>query len=388
VAAVFREEAGRLAATLVASLGDFQLAEDILQEALVTALERWPAEGIPRKPGAWLFTVARNRATDLLRRNARYREKLAELELPATGEVDDRLRLMFTCCHPAISREAQVALTLRTVCGFSVEEIAHAFLTSEAAIAQRLVRARRKIAHAGIPYRVPRSDELEERLSEVLAVLYLVFNEGYLASSGDSPERRDLTADAEWLASLLDRLLPNEPEVMGLLALIRLHRARAEARFDERGRLVLLRDQDRSRWDHAAIGAACELVLQAGRMRRPGPYQVQAAIVACHAEAPSWEATDWPQILALYDQLLRMAQSPVLRLNRAIALRFVAGPEAALAEVEGLAGDLGQYRLFHATRAEILRDLGRHAEARLADERALELTANPAERALLEQRLG
>ncbi|HLG70082.1 MAG TPA: sigma-70 family RNA polymerase sigma factor [Chloroflexota bacterium] len=388
MAAVFREEAGRLAATLVASLGDFQLAEDILQEALVTALERWPAEGIPRKPGAWLFTVARNRATDLLRRNARYREKLAELELPATGEVDDRLRLMFTCCHPAISREAQVALTLRTVCGFSVEEIAHAFLTSEAAIAQRLVRARRKIAHAGIPYRVPRSDELEERLSEVLAVLYLVFNEGYLASSGDSPERRDLTADAEWLASLLDRLLPNEPEVMGLLALIRLHRARAEARFDERGRLVLLRDQDRSRWDHAAIGAACELVLQAGRMRRPGPYQVQAAIVACHAEAPSWEATDWPQILALYDQLLRMAQSPVLRLNRAIALRFVAGPEAALAEVEGLAGDLGQYRLFHATRAEILRDLGRHAEARLADERALELTANPAERALLEQRLG
>jgi RNA polymerase sigma-70 factor (ECF subfamily) len=331
--------------------------------------------------------VARHRAIDRLRRDARYQEKLAALELPAATEVDDRLRLIFTCCHPAMSREAQVALTLRTVCGFSLGEIAHAFLTSEATIAQRLVRARRKIARAGIPYRVPREDELEERLNEVLAVLYLVFNEGYLTSGGDTPERRDLTADAEWLASLLDRLLPNEPEVMGLLALIRLHRARAEARFDQAGQLVLLRDQDRSCWDHHAIAAACELVLRAGRMRRPGPYQIQAAIVACHAEAPSWSATDWPQILALYDALLVLAASPVASLNRAIAVRFVRGPEQALREVDGLAPALARYRLFHATRADLLRELGRPSEARLADEQALALTANSAERALLEQRL-
>lgn len=387
VAAVFREEAGRLAATLVSSLGDFDLAEEILQDALVTALERWPREGIPRKPGAWLLTVARHRATDVFRRDTRYREKLAELELAPAGETDDRPRLIFTCCHPSLAREAQVALTLRTVLGFSAAEIAHAFLTSEATIAQRLVRARRKIAQAGIPYRVPRSEDLEERLGEVLAVLYLVFNEGYLASAGDQPLRRDLTDDAEWLAGLLAKLMPDEPEVLGLLALIRLHRARADARFDGRGHLVLLRDQDRSRWDSPAIAAACELVLSAGRLHRPGPYQVQAAIVACHAEAPSWEATDWPQILALYNQLLRLAPSPVASLNRAIALRYVHGPEAALEEVERLAPRLGEYHLLHATRAELLRDLGRRAEARLADQQALALTANPAERALLEQRL-
>ncbi|MFI5269838.1 MAG: RNA polymerase sigma factor, partial [Chloroflexota bacterium] len=237
-----------MAATLVSILGDFDLAEEIVQDALVIALERWPMDGIPRNPAAWLVTVARRRAIDLLRRDARYRDKLAELGRVSVAEVDDRLRLIFTCCHPALSREAQVALTLRTICGFSVGEIAHAFITSESTIAQRLVRARRRIAEAGIPYRVPIDDELDERLAEVLAVLYLVFNEGYLTSAGDQPERRDLTADAEWLASLLARLMPDEPEVLGLLVLIRLHRARADARFDARGRLVLLRDQDRSLW--------------------------------------------------------------------------------------------------------------------------------------------
>jgi RNA polymerase sigma-70 factor (ECF subfamily) len=236
----------------VRTLGDFDLAEELVQDALLAALEHWPADGVPRRPGAWLLTVARRRGLDLLRRDARYHEKLALLQQPVRQEPDDRLRLIFTCCHPALAREAQLALTLRTVCGFSVAEIARAFLSSEATVAQRLVRARRRIAEAGIPYRIPCEDELEERLGELLAVLYLVFNEGYLTSSGEQPERRDLTADAEWLASLLARLMPDEPEVLGLLALIRLHRARAEARFDTRGRLVLLRDQDRSRWDRAA----------------------------------------------------------------------------------------------------------------------------------------
>jgi len=322
-----------------------------------------------------------------MRRDARHRAKLTLLERPVQPEPDDRLRLIFTCCHPALAREAQVALTLRVVCGFGVHEIARAFLTSEAAIAQRLVRARRKIKDAGIPYRVPDPDEVDERLNEALAVLYLVFNEGYLTSAGDQPQRRDLTDDAAWLATLLAKLLPDEPEVLGLLALIRLHRARSDARFDERGHLVLLRDQDRSRWDHAAIAAASRLVLDAGRLHRPGPYQVQAAIVACHAEAPSWEATDWPQILALYDTLITIAPSPVASLNRAIAVRYVHGPAAALAEVECIARELSRYRLVHATRAELLRDLGRPVEARLADEQALALTSNPAERTLLEQRI-
>jgi len=387
LADVFRDEAAQLTATLVRALGDFELAEELVQDAMVTAMERWPIEGVPRRPGAWLLTVARHRGLDVMRRDARHRAKLTLLERPVQPEPDDRLRLIFTCCHPALAREAQVALTLRVVCGFGVHEIARAFLTSEAAIAQRLVRARRKIKDAGIPYRVPDPDEVDERLNEALAVLYLVFNEGYLTSAGDQPQRRDLTDDAAWLATLLAKLLPDEPEVLGLLALIRLHRARSDARFDERGHLVLLRDQDRSRWDHAAIAAASRLVLDAGRLHRPGPYQVQAAIVACHAEAPSWEATDWPQILALYDTLITIAPSPVASLNRAIAVRYVHGPAAALAEVECIARELSRYRLVHATRAELLRDLGRPVEARLADEQALALTSNPAERTLLEQRI-
>jgi len=384
---VFREEAGALAAALVRTLGDFDLAEELVQDAFVAATARWPGEGLPRRPGAWLLTVARNRALDILRRDARYQHKLSLLQHPIQREPDDRLRLIFTCCHPALAREAQVALTLRTVCGFSVAQIARAFLSSEATTAQRLVRARRKIAEAGIPYRVPSDEDLDERLGEVLTVLYLVFNEGYLASSGGESQPLDLASDAVWLAQLLSKLLPDEPEVLGLLALMRLHRARVAARFDAGGGLVMLRDQDRTRWDHAAIASAGELLASAARLHKPGQYQLQAAIVACHAESPSWEATDWPQILALYDHLLAYAASPVARLNRAIAARYVHGPAAALEEVDELAPTLGQYRLFHATRAELLRDLGRPAEARQADAQALTLTSNPAERRLLEQRL-
>ena len=391
LAAVFREEAGRLAASVTRILGDFDAAEEVVQDALLAAWQQWPADGVPDRPGAWLWTVARRRAIDVLRRDARYRERarvLGSVSFPVQqADEDDRLMLIFTCCHPALSREAQVALTLRTVCGLSTAEIARAFLISETAIVQRLTRARRKIAAAGIPYRVPAADELSQRLAGVLAVIYLLFNEGYLCSAGDVPQRRDLTDDAEWLAALLTRLMPAEPEVLGLLALIRLHRARAAARFDTAGRLVLLRHQDRARWDHADIAAAADLVVRAAQLRRPGPYQIQAAIVACHAEAPSWDATDWAQILLLYDALLCHLPSPVVRLHRAIVLGRVLGPQAALDETDALAADLDRYHLYHATRAELLRELACPAQARQADERAFGLTGNPAERALLEQRL-
>jgi RNA polymerase sigma-70 factor (ECF subfamily) len=389
VAAVFREEAGRLAAALVRLLGDFDVAEEIVQDTLLLALERWRRDGIPDRPGAWLTTAARRRAIDRLRRDARFRQKLALLEAePAGGdEPDDRLRLIFTCCHPALSPRARVVLTLRAVCGFTTAAVAGAFLLSEAAVAQQVHRARRKIVQAGIPYRVPRADELAPRLDAVLAVLYLMFNEGYLSSGGGDPARRDLAEDAAWLAALLTRLLPAEPEPLGLLALMRLHLARAAARFDDSGDLVLLAHQDRARWDHEAIAAAVRLVERAGAMRRPGPYQLQAAIAACHAEAASWADTDWPQIVVLYDLLIRLSPSPVVRLNRAVALRWVAGSRAALAELEPLAGALDGYHLFHAARAELLQELGRHREARAAELRALDLTANRAERALLERRL-
>jgi RNA polymerase sigma factor (sigma-70 family) len=391
LAGVFREEAGRLAASVTRVLGDFDAAEEVVQDALLAAWERWPVEGVPDRPGAWLWTVARRRAVDVLRRDVRYRPKLATLAWPVEPDEpdsgDDRLRLLFTCCHPALSQDARVALTLRTICGLRTAEIANAFLVSESAIVQRLTRARRKIAKAGIPYRVPADDELADRLSDVLAVIYLLFNEGYLSSGGPAPHRRDLTEDAEWLARLLAGLMPTEPEVLGLLALIQLHRARDRARFDAEGRLVLLRDQDRTRWDRGEIAAAADLVVRAARLRRPGPYQIQAAIVACHAEAADWAATDWLQILLLYGALLRHLPSPVIRLHRAVALGHVLGDRAALDEVDALATELDGYHLYHATRAELLRNLGRTVEARLADERALCLTGNPAERALLEQRL-
>lgn len=362
-----------------------------MQEAIVSALEHWPRDGVPDVPAAWLVTVARRKGIDRLRREARYQQKLALLEeVPpiVRSDTDERLDLVFACCHPALPREAQVALTLRSVLGLTTGEIARAFLVPEATVAQRIVRAKRKIVADGIALRPPEAHELPDRLGEVLAVLYVVFNEGYLASGPGRATRRDLADEAEWLTSLVAKLMPDEPEVLGLLALMRLHLARAGTRFDERGRIVLLRDQDRSKWYRARISDAVRLVERAGRMRRPGPYQLQAAIAALHAEAPSWAATDWRQIVALYDLLAERSASPVVRLNRAIALRQVAGAEAALREVDGLSGDLDRYHLLHATRAELLRDLGRPDEARDADRRALELTANPAERALLEERLG
>ncbi len=390
IAQVFREEAGRLTASLVRLLGDFDQAEDLVQDALLAALDHWPREGIPARPAAWLLTAARHKAVDRWRREARYWQKLALLEsspvADAAREVDDRLRLIFTCCHPALAREAQLALTLRAVLGLTTAEIARAFLTSEATIAQRIVRAKRKIVAAGIPYRVPEGAELHARLDGVLTVLYLLFNEGYLATAGEGA-RRDLVADAVWLAGLLVRLLPDAPEALGLLALMQLHQARAAARFDAVGGLVLLRDQDRGRWDQAAIGAASALVVQALEQRRPGPYQIQAAIAACHAEAPTWAATDWPQICLLYGQLVRLDPSPVVRLNCAIAWRYLAGPAAALAVIDTLAPDLARYHLYHATRADLLRALDRPDEARTADAQALTLTTNAAERALLEARL-
>jgi len=389
---VVRDEAGRLTAALVRLLGDFALAEDLVQDAVVAALEHWPVDGLPTDPTAWLLATARRRAIDHWRRQRNYEEKLALLVRDGPSpeqadEVDDRLRLIFTCCHPALSREAQLALTLRAVIGLTTREIARGFLMTESAIAQRIVRAKRKIVEAGIPYRVPDPDRLTERLNEVLGVVYLVFNEGYLATVGASPDRRDLAEDAEWLARLIVRLLPDQPESAGLLALIRLHRARWATRFDSRGQVVLLRDQDRSLWDREAIARASALVLEALRLARPGPYQVQAAIAACHAEAPSWEQTDWRQILLLYDQLLRFTPTAVVRLNRAIALGEGVGPAEALVEVNRLDPALSGYHLFHATRGELLRRLGRPQEARLADERALELTTNPGERLLLEERL-
>jgi RNA polymerase sigma factor (sigma-70 family) len=388
LARVVREHAGRLAASLVSLLGDFAAAEDLVQDAVETALRRWPVEGIPERPDAWLFTVARRRGLDVLRRESNYRAKLAQLTWPAPATSDDRLRLIFTCCHPALSRAAQIALTLRVVCGLSAEQIAAAFLVPESTVAQRITRAKRKIGEAGIPYRIPPQEELPWRVNEVLAVIYLLFNEGYLSSTAERAQARDLVDDAEWLAALLANLLPKEPEVAGLLALIRLHRARGAARFDPQGRLVLLADQDRGLWDRQAIEQATALLTRAARAhRRPGPYQLQAAIVACHAEAKTFAATDWAQILVLYDMLLHLAPSPVTRLHRAIALRHVQGPEAALAELKDLGDVLERYPLFHATRAELLRDLGRREQARRADERALELTANPAQHALLEQRL-
>jgi RNA polymerase sigma factor (sigma-70 family) len=388
---VVRDHAGRLAAALVPLVGSFTAAEDLVQDAIEAALTHWPSEGIPERPDAWLYTVARRRGLDLLRRDRRHHTKLALVALPAAltaePEPDDRLRLIFTCCHPALPRTAQIALTLRVVCGLTTAQIAKAFLTPETTVAQRITRAKRKIADAGIPYRIPDPDELADRLDEVLTVVYLLFNEGYLPSGEQPTPVRDLTDDAEFLAALLHQLMPTEPEVIGLLALIRLHRARAAARFTPDGELVQLPDQDRTRWDHTAVADAGQLIARAAAFRRPGPYQLQAAIVACHAEAARWEDTDWVQIVVLYDMLLHLAPSPVTRLHRAIALRYVTGPAAALTQLDTLAGDLDEYHLFHATRAELLRALDRPDDARTADQRALQLTTNPAEQRLLLRRL-
>lgn len=398
LAAVLRDERGRLIGALVRILGDWDLAEELVQDAAVAALEHWSTDGIPRNPGAWLMTTARRKAVDRLRRGARYRERMEQLtretsmtsRSPETGgpmAADDRVALLFTCCHPALNREAQVALTLRTIGGLETAAVARAFLVPEATIAQRLVRAKRKIRDAAIPYRVPDAAELPARLAEVLTVLYLIFNEGYLASSGAVAERRDLARDAEWLTSIVVRLMPDEPEAIGLLALMRLHLARADARFGPDGQLILLPDQDRSRWDAPGIAAAVELLRRAERIGRPGTYQLQAAILAAHATSPSWKATPWHAIVTLYDALVRLEPTPVVRLNRALALAERDGPEEGLAALTPLAERLDRYHLFHAARAEMLRRLGRDAEARSADERALTLTDNPAERAVLAARL-
>jgi RNA polymerase sigma factor (sigma-70 family) len=404
----YREEATRIRAALAARVGDVGLAEEAVQDAFVEALEHWRAEGVPPNPGGWLATTARRKAIDRLRRERAGQEKLALLaaiqppgsgwaggpaELPDPGlgagqrEADELLGLIFTCCHPLLPRDSQIALTLRVVCGLTTAEIAAAFLAGEAAMTQRLSRARKALRETGPAVAVPDPDQLGGRLDEVLAVIYLLFNEGYLASAGRTPARRDLASRAVALNRLLHRLMPREPEVLGLLALLLLHESRAATRFDGWGRLVRLRDQDRTRWDRELIAEATRLLSRATTLDRPGAYQLQAAIAVLHAAAPSYERTNWQQIRALYDRLHQFMPSPVVRLNRAVATRYAIGPQAALAEVDPLAADLGGYRLFHAVRAELLADLGRREEARSANERALALAANPAERELLARRL-
>ena len=403
---LFREESGRAVATLIRVLGDFDLAEEAVQEAFVTALEVWPQRGVPNNPGAWITTTARHRAIDRLRRRQRLREKTellgrdAQLEsdLAVSGSVDDedpmaiaddRLRLIFTCCHPALAMDARVALTLRTLGGLTTPEIARAFLVPEATLAQRLVRAKRKIRDAGIPYRVPPVEILPERLAGVLRVLYLVFNEGYAASSGDALVRRELSSEAIRLARIVVSLLPDEPEATGLLALMLLHDARRDARVGPAGELVLLDDQDRDRWDAGRVEEGRALVERAIAMARPGPYQLQAAIAALHDEATEPSATDWAQIVSLYLALLRLDPSPVVELNLAAAVAMADGPATGLAIMDGLlaGGLLETYPYLHAGRADLLRRLGRWSEAGRAYRRALDLTANAAERAFLERRI-
>ena len=387
---VWRADAAGMLGVLARRLGDLGRAEDALQDALAEALRRWPADGVPDSPAGWLVTTAWRRALDGLRREATGREKLASLAAaPLAGEPtdEDRLALIFGCCHPELPLSAQVPLTLRAVCGLSTAEIAAAYLVPEATMAQRLVRARRVLADRQVPFDLPDPDGYPIRLPAVLAVVYLVFNEGYLASAPTTPQRRDLAREAVGLARQLTVLMPGEPEVAGLAALLELHDARAATRFDSWGRLVPLEEQDRSRWDRAAIDAAVHRLGRAVGQGRIGRYQLEAGIAAQHAVAVSYERTGWTEIRALYDRLYQVQPSPVVLLSRAVATRYVLGPAAGLAEVEALGERLSGYRLFHATRAELLRACGRTAEARAATEQALALATNPAERELLARRL-
>ncbi|EZP31605.1 RNA polymerase sigma factor [Pseudomonas sp. RIT288] len=395
---VYREDSRRILATLIRLLGDFDLAEEALHEAFFVAVERWQRDGVPDNPRTWLVSTGRFKAIDVLRRRARFKasqplllaqlEELEQADWSGEDVEDDRLRLIFTCCHPALAADAQVPLTLREVCDLTTEEIARAFLSAPAAIAQRIVRAKAKIRDAKIPYQVPSLSELPERLDSVLRVIYLVFNEGYSASGGVELTREDLTREAIRLGRLLMELLP-EPEVMGLLAMMLLHESRRSARTSPRGELVLLDDQDRSLWDSELIAEGCALVERALITRRFGPYCLQAAIAAVHAEAPSATETDWEQIVGLYDVLLRAMPSPVIELNRAVAVAKRDGALAGLNLIEGISarGELQDYHLAHSARAEFCRQLGRVEEARAAYLRALELTRQEPERRFIEGRL-
>jgi RNA polymerase sigma-70 factor (ECF subfamily) len=387
---VFKEEWGRAVSILIRVLGDFALAEDAVSDAFATAVERWPRDGMPRNPGAWIVTTARNRALDRLRRErtfARKAELLARLEALPEDESDvssipdERLALVFTCCHPALPADARVALTLREVGGLKTPEIARAFLVAEPAMAQRLVRAKRRIRETGIPFRVPPDELLPERLRSVLHVLYLVFNEGYAASAGDEAIRRELTEEAIRLAKLLAVLMPDEPEALGLLALLLLHDSRRDARHDPNGELILLEDQDRSLWDAARIDEGLRVLARAYALRRPGPYQLQAAIAAAHAQGESWAV-----IAAAYDALVQLEPSPVIELNRAVAHAFADGPERGLELIDRIEG-LEAYHLKPAARADLLRRLDRRAEAAASYREALALEMNDADRRFLEQRL-